>query len=385
MEIRPLPVPSTIAQYREQVRGLLDGWNSGDAGAIDVVRSNHPRFTREDASWLPKPMTAEEIRAIRLEPREAEDALARWYSFQSWEKLAEWVEAVNVEGSPVRRFEAAVEAVINGDEAALDRLLREDPTLVRARASHSVEDGPLDSGATLVHYLAANGVEGYRQHSPKNAVAIARKLLDSGADPDALAWMYESMSTTISMLVSSTPPAEAGVQVPLVEVLLDYGASPNGAGTGAWISPVRTALVFGFVDAAQVLVRRGARIETLSISAGLGRLDDVTRMLPAATAEERQRALSLAAQLGHAEVVCVLLDAGEDPNRYNLAGDHAHSVPLHQAVCADRREVVRLLAERGARLDVRDTIWHSTPLGWAIYCKKPEIEKYLRSIGAPEH
>ena len=87
----------------------------------------------------------------------------------------------------------------------------------------------------------------------------------------------------------------------------------------------------------------------------------------------------LAAQHGHAEVVRLLLDAGEDPNRFNPKGNHAHSTPLHQAVCAGHADVVRLLAERGARLDVKDTIYQSTPLGWAIYCKQAEIEKYLRS------
>jgi hypothetical protein len=28
---------------------------------------------------------------------------------------------------------------------------------------------------------------------------------------------------------------------------------------------------------------------------------------------------------------------------------------------------VRLLVERGARLDIRDTIWQGTLLGWALY------------------
>ena len=42
---------------------------------------------------------------------------------------------------------------------------------------------------------------------------------------------------------SSTPPADAGVQVPLVHVLVDHGANPNGAGEGAWRNPVMAALV----------------------------------------------------------------------------------------------------------------------------------------------
>ena len=63
----------------------------------------------------------------------------------------------------------------------------------------------------------------------------------------------------------------------------------------------------------------------------------------------RHRALALAAQLGHVEIVRLLLDAGEDPDRYNPADSHAHTTPLHQAALAGHDAVVRLLVERGAR------------------------------------
>jgi peptide-methionine (S)-S-oxide reductase len=52
---------------------------------------------------------------------------------------------------------------------------------------------------------------------------------------------------------------------------------------------------------------------------------------------------------------------------------------LHQAVLAGHEAVVRLLVERGARLDIEDTIYHWTPLGWARYAGKTEIENYLRA------
>jgi ankyrin repeat protein len=40
---------------------------------------------------------------------------------------------------------------------------------------------------------------------------------------------------------------------------------------------------------------------------------------------------------------------------------------------------VRLLVERGASLDIQDTVYHGTPLGWALYAGQTEIEKYLRA------
>jgi ankyrin repeat protein len=78
----------------------------------------------------------------------------------------------------------------------------------------------------------------------------------------------------------------------------------------------------------------------------------------------------------------VLLDAGGDPNRYNPPGTHSHSPPIHQAVAAGHLDVVKLLVERGARLDIEDTIYQSTPLGWAQYCDQPHIAAFLREMGA---
>jgi ankyrin repeat protein len=81
-------------------------------------------------------------------------------------------------------------------------------------------------------------------------------------------------------------------------------------------------------------------------------------------------------------VVQLLLDAGEDPDRYNPEGAHSHATPLHHAAMGDHLEVVRLLVERGARLDQEDRIYKSTPLGWARYGGRKRIEAYLRSKGA---
>ena len=89
--------------------------------------------------------------------------------------------------------------------ATLEHLIARNPRLVHARSTR-------DHRATLLHYVAANGHEGFRQRTPKNAVAIARILLEAGAEPDALAEMYDHQCTTMEMLVSSVHPHAAGVQ-----------------------------------------------------------------------------------------------------------------------------------------------------------------------------
>jgi hypothetical protein len=39
--------------------------------------------------------------------------------------------------------------------------------------------------------------------------------------------------------------------------------------------------------------------------------------------------------------------------------------------------VVRLLVERRARLDIEDTVYHGTPLGWAKHAGNTAMEEYL--------
>src|SRR5882672_5898704 len=117
--------------------------------------------------------------------------------------------------SPVPNFETAVDAVdavVAGDLATLTSLLREHPDLVRARSTRQHR-------ATLLHYISANGVEDYRQKTPKNIVAIATLLLDAGADVDATAEMYGGGATTLGLTATSIYPFRAGVLAPLIDLL----------------------------------------------------------------------------------------------------------------------------------------------------------------------
>ena len=381
MALAPLPFDSPLSDYVMQSDALLEGWRARDEAAIRIVKSKHPKFLDDRIPWLERPMSREEVLATPIDAGDAKLALARWYDFYDWSKLEAYVDAVGEPG-PVQQFERAVEAVIGGDAAALSQLLRDNPDLVRARSTRVNYFDPPVHRATLLHYLAANGVEGYRQRSPKNAVQIAKLLLDAGADPNALQDSYGGQNTTMAMLVSSTPPKEAGVQVPLVNVLVDYGATISPSGNGAWTSPLETALVFRMRDAAHALVARGAPVDTLAAAAGLGRVDDVLRLLPSALASDRHRALALATQSGQLEMVKILLDAGEDPNRFNPQGCHSHATPLHQAIAGGDLEMTKLLVARGAKLDTEDTTFRGTPMAWAVYCEKPAIAEYLRTMGA---
>lgn len=379
-----LPPHAPRSAYEAQAADLYQAWSTGAPEAIDLFHRLHPRFRDPKVAWKPADIDPDEVRRADLTIDDARTAVARGYDFRDWPALEAHVAACADPDGPAARFEAAVEAVITGDVAALRDLLARDPDLVRARSTRVTCFDPPEHRATLLHYVAANGVENFRQRSPANAVDVATTLLGAGADPDAVAYMYGGECSTMSMLVSSSPPADAGVQVALVHALADHGASVNPVGLGPWNSPLMTALVFGFVDAADALVRRGASIDSLAAAAGLGRADDVRMLLPTSDAVDRHRALALAAQNGQTEATGVLLDAGEDPNRFNPDGFHSHATPLHQAALAGYDDVVRLLVDRGARLDVRDGIWNASPLGWALHGEREQTAAYLRGRGAEE-
>jgi len=356
-----LPFTASLAEYQQQAEGLFAQLESGNDAAAWRFKWEHPRFRGK---------TVQDVRAATLALSDAQCVVAQEYSFDTWADLEAFERAI-VTDPRVAEFEAAVEAVIDGDVASLREMLERNPDLVRLRSTRRHH-------ATLLHYLGANGVEGGRQRTPANAVEVMKILLDAGADPDALADLYDHKCTTMSMLVSSTHPHRAGLQAALAGTLLDNGAAFDGPGTN-WQSAVLTALAFGYRDTAESLARRGAPMNSLPVVAGLGKVEDARRLLPAASADERQVALALAAQHGHAAIVELLLDWGEDPDRHNPEGYHAHSTPLHQAVWSNQMDVVRLLVERGARLDIEDTVYQGTPLRWAVYGERTEIADYLRS------
>jgi len=237
--------------------------------------------------------------------------------------------------------------------------LRTHPNLVHERVAF--EGGNYFQNPALLEFVAENPIR--HGKLPANIVEVARVILDAGAKND-----QPALDATLGLACSGRVARECGVQIALIDLLCDYGADPNGAMPGA----------HGEFEAAEALLRRGARLD-LPASCALGRAEDARRLLPGAGPDDRHRALVLSAQFGHREIVRMLLDAGEDPSRYNPAGCHAHSTPLHQAALAGHEETVRLLVERGARLDLKDTIWQATPEGWAVHGGKTRVAEYLHS------
>ncbi len=258
--------------------------------------------------------------------------------------------------SSVSRFEAAADAIVSGDSATLERLLREDPDLVRARSTR-------DHHSTLLHYVSANGVEDFRQKTPKNIVAIAKLLLDAGSDPNAGSNAYAGRATTLELTATSCHPENAGVQIELMTLLIERGARVDGAAVNA-------CLHNGRGRAAGFLAERGAALD-LEAAAGIGRLDIVKEsfqedgsLRPPATREQMLDGFAWACEFGRTAVVDFLLERGV-PAGGKLR--HYGETGLHWAAYGGHSDTVTLLLERGAPVDARDEGYGGTPLGWALH------------------
>jgi hypothetical protein len=245
---------------------------------------------------------------------------------------------------------------VAGDETALARLLREDPSLVRARSTR-------DHRSTLLHYVSANGVEDFRQKTPKNIVRVARMLLDAGADVNAESDAYAGHSTALNLTATSVHPFVAGVQNSLLQLLLDRGARIDGP-------DVVACLANGRDEAAAFLAAHGAPL-SFQGAAGTGRLDIVKGCFTPAGRLKRGiaqtdfvKAFGYACGYGHAEVAAFLLDHGADPRAPIAKGG---MLALHWAAGGGHPRLVRLLLDRGAPVDAHETQFDGTPISWALY------------------
>jgi ankyrin repeat protein len=388
----PLPPRPDLEQYRKLAKDLQRACRSTEPSAISdwaadwvrtlaALRRRDGRRIRAEVArhWWDTPdevareaaaierrwqqLTATPPRAGRCQLSDAQFFIAREHGFASWPAFAAHLNDLAYDDSPVAVFESAVDAIVAGDTTTLEALLRAHPGVARARSTR-------DHRSTLLHYVSANGVEDFRQQTPPNIVAITSLLLAAGAEVDAASEAYGGGSTTLGLVATSVHPKEAGVQMALLELLLDHGANVNRPGVaGNQHSIVWGSLANGQGRAAQFFADRGAPL-TLREAAGVGRLDVVRRSFneqghpqPGVSEEELAESLRYACGYGHTEVARFLLERGADPNVANQQGE----ATLHWAMWGPHVEIVEMLLARGVRVDVNDGARQATPLDWAIW------------------
>lgn len=355
MPVKHLPANPNLDHLKHQAKDFLKQHAVRELGSAQRLREFHPKFRRA---------TDEEIFAAHLSLSDAQLSIAREHGFASWTRIKRHIEKPTLADrltlphherieDPV--FRHAVDLIDAGNVAALCSLLVQNSDLVHRHVLF--EGGNYFRNPSLLEFIAENPV----RHGvmPVNIVEVAEAILEAGPE-------LAARNETLMLVATGRVPRECKMQVRLIEILCESGAEPNFA--------IHPAAANGEFEAVHALIRLGAEVD-LPVLAALGRTDDFSKHLASSDAEKRHFALAWAAQYGHIEIVRSLLDAGEDPNRYNPLG---HSTPLHQAAFAGHMDVVKLLVQRGARLDIKDVLWQGTPADWAEHAKRPEIESYLR-------
>jgi ketosteroid isomerase-like protein len=393
---RGLPGNANLEQLKKGAKSFQRAVRSGDPGAAEVVNEFHPRLP--DA----QPGSPELNGFTRTD---AQLVIARQFGFSSWPKLKAHLElVVHYARSP---HEQPVGEPLTDDRAVIDEFLRlacltygdDDPDRLRRAESLLQEHDWLERAS--IHTIAATGdleaarelldrdpsqaslVGGPHGWEPllyltyarvplgpgRSAVAVARLLLEHGADPNA-GYLWEGLIPPFTALTGAlggggtipTHPEELA----LARLLLEAGADANdgqalynrGWGPDPQEDWLELLFEFGLGTGDGGPWRRllGERqdsprkmLEDLLIAAaGHGLTDRVRRLLargvdpegrePKHPIYQGRSPVQEAALAGHMDVVSLLVDAG-------ASWDHDQVDELvATAMAGDRAAVERLLA-----------------------------------------
>lgn len=278
-------------------------------------------------------------------------------------------------------FREGVEAIDKGNISELQQLLEANPDLVTKRLYTPNEKGYF-ADPYLLWFIANNPIR--HKKLPPNIVEITKTIIDvlQKSNEDNYQFIVEY---TLGLVATGRIPKECGVQISLMELLINAGARVKGSVLG----PIGE---HNF-EAAKYLLDKGSDYN-LATAIGFDKIDDIQKLVKTATASELYVALVVASFFGKTDMISLLIEAGADVNgsgsKEDFSGFHSHASALHQAVYSGSLKAVKLLVEAGANLNATDKAYSGTPLGWAMYMqteendetakkKFKEIENYLIS------
>ena len=346
-----------------------------------------------------------------------------WAAARGWERVTKWL---------LDRG-AAVNARDKNGETPLDLVrsaMELGALLLRCGATRTVKwaVGSGDAAWLLARHHEGNlaNEKGIVTHAVRSGRAdMLRLLLDLGFDPDD-SGVLEGVDDVVPTWGDPLRECAIAGNLAMAEILLKLGANPN-TNVYAASSALYEAQVRGHAALAALLEKHGAR-HSPTFVADLGLADAAARMLdedaagrtPAGMAPDSTVAQDLLwGAMGNESPAIVRLalariDWPADdrrwyrflengmyspvrPENFRLVLERAHpdlmghwnATLLHQIAAArgrlsadERLTLATMVLDAGARLDLRDTVLLSTPLGWACRWGRVELVRLFLSRGA---
>jgi ankyrin repeat protein len=473
MPVRPLPENPSLENLRKHAKALLDAARRGEPEALARVREFHPRppdpLALHDAqlalarsfgfpSWPRLVHHLERVDPFAWDPSAGPaatapvDQLIQWacLDYGRWQPgdldraralLAEepalgsaniYAAAATGEVETVRALLAAQPELADarGGPSGWPPLLYAcysrlpTPTLDAARALLAAGADP-DAGflwrGNVPPFTALTGAFGEGEdgnNMPPHPArdALARALLDAGADPNDGQSLYnrhfqrddghlellfeyglggdcggpwvarfaDRMGTPTEMLVEELWAAARKNFGHRVRLLVEHGVPVDQPGRRDGTTAYQAALMFGNHEVADYLAVHGApRVaqsadQRFAAACIAGRADEARALLAAQP--------SLRDALGvHGRVALVRRAVEADhPDGVRLMAAlgfellvPGHPTPLHEAAWHGDLAMVQVLVELGASTEARDPAYGATPLGWASHNHQAEVVAYL--------
>lgn len=391
------PLSTDVEWFDDRASGLVSSHQDAIPTTLAQLREFHPRFAS-----LPD----EAIRQAEFTLADAKIAVAREHGFETWRQFVNHLRALAA-GETVEPFLTAFEAVKSGDLPGLEKLLAQD---------YSLANAPGTNGNTLLNLAVSCKQPG--------AVEI---LLAAGAEVDR------------ANKYGGTPLHQAAYsnQLELAQRLIASGDSLHLSARGDGGTPLVWALFWGHHALADSLAQHGVFPCNLRVAAGLGRLDLLETFFDAeghltpeaglhrlfyrphpgfptwTPSDDPQEiidealvyaskngmvnalrflldhgadvnsepyngtALHWAASEGQAEVVQWLLDHGAAVDGRAQFGGQADLTPLHCAAWGGQLSAVQCLVQNGADATLRESEFHSSPIGWADHGGHEQVRDFL--------
>lgn len=492
MPVRPLPSDPSLEHLRKQARRLLRRARAGDAGAVALIREWHPRADAALAApsladaqiaiarshgfraWADLKRHLAAIAPHVFSPPAAPpgqeplaDAFLRLacLDYERWQPADAAAASRLLAAHPDLAGASVHTAAAAGDVERVAAFLRDDPAQAQARggpygwepllyACYSRLDEPGRSTLEAARRLLAHGADpnaGFlwhgllppftaltgafgsgenarRQPAHPRAVALARLLLEAGADPNDGQALYnrhfDADDRHLELLLAHGLGRDRGgpwmtrfrgrLEEPaqlLAEelwsaarknyparaaLLVAHGADVDRPGRRDGRTPYQAAVRAGHLDLAAYLAAHGARVtpqaprEAFEAACIAGRGDEARRLLDEHPglldeigAHGRIELLHRAVESDRPEGLRLMAGLGFEVSGttwHDNVGVNLAATPLHNAAWAGKLHLVRLLLELGADPTVRDPTYRATPRGWAAYNQQHETADCLMAV-----